>query len=48
MEYAIDKDWAACPNTSDTTPLGKTSLDESGIEMDNGLLSVGMLYRSAR
>ncbi|MBP4042037.1 porin OmpA [Aeromonas caviae] len=45
MEYAIDKDWAARLEYQYTTPLGKTSLDESGIEMDNGLLSVGMLYR---
>ncbi|MGS3176983.1 porin OmpA [Aeromonas sanarellii] len=45
VEYAIDKDWAARLEYQYTTPLGKTSLDESGIEMDNGLLSVGMLYR---
>ena len=45
VEYAIDKDWAARLEYQYTTPLGKDSLDESGIEMDNGLLSVGMLYR---
>lgn len=45
VEYAIDKDWAARLEYQYTTPLGKTSLDESGIEMDNGVLSVGMLYR---
>lgn len=45
IEYAIDKDWAARLEYQYTTPLGKTSLDESGIELDNGLLSVGMLYR---
>ena len=45
VEYAIDKDWAARLEYQYTTPLGKTSLDESGIELDNGLLSVGMLYR---
>ena len=45
IEYAIDRDWAARLEYQYTTPLGKTSLDESGIELDNGLLSVGMLYR---
>ena len=45
IEYAIDKDWAARLEYQYTTPLGKDSLDESGIELDNGLLSVGMLYR---
>ncbi|MEG0008631.1 MAG: porin OmpA [Aeromonas sp.] len=45
VEYAIDKDWAARLEYQYTTPLGKTSPGESGIEMDNGLLSVGMLYR---
>ena len=45
IEYAIDRDWAARLEYQYTTPLGKTSLEESGIEMDNGLLSVGMLYR---
>ncbi|HGE8240204.1 porin OmpA [Aeromonas sp. 82P] len=45
VEYAIDKDWAARLEYQYTTPLGSTSEDRSGIEMDNGLLSVGMLYR---
>ncbi|WP_265457719.1 porin OmpA [Aeromonas salmonicida] len=45
VEYAIDRDWAARLEYQYTTPLGDTSLDRSGIEMDNGLLSVGMLYR---
>lgn len=45
IEYAIDKDWAARLEYQYTTPLGKTSLDESGIELDNGLLAFGMLYR---
>lgn len=44
-EYAIERDWAARIEYQYTTPLGDTSLDRSGIEMDNGLLSVGMLYR---
>lgn len=44
-EYAIDRDWAARLEYQYTTPLGDASLDRSGIEMDNGLLSVGMLYR---
>ncbi|WP_339012988.1 porin OmpA [Aeromonas popoffii] len=45
VEYAIERDWAARIEYQYTTPLGDTSLDRSGIEMDNGLLSVGMLYR---
>lgn len=44
-EYAIDRDWAARIEYQYTTPLGDASLDRSGIELDNGLLSVGMLYR---
>lgn len=44
LEYAIDKDWSARLEYQYTTPLGKTSLDESGIELDNGLLAVGMVY----
>ena len=45
LEYSIDRDWAARLEYQYTTPLGKTSPGESGIELDNGLLSVGMLYR---
>ena len=45
IEYAIDRDWAARFEYQYTTPLGKPSLDESWIELDNGLLSVGILYR---
>ena len=44
-EYAIDRDWAARLEYQYTTPLGDASLDRSGIEMDNGLISFGMLYR---
>jgi OOP family OmpA-OmpF porin len=44
-EYAIDRDWAARFEYQYTTPLGDTSLDRSGIELDNGLISFGMLYR---
>ncbi|MDX7922888.1 porin OmpA [Aeromonas media] len=45
VEYAFDRDWAVRLEYQYTTPLGKTSPGESGVEMDNGLLSVGMLYR---
>lgn len=45
IEYAIDRDWAARLEYQYTTPLGKTSPEESGIEMDNGLLAFAMLYR---
>ncbi|MGL5321456.1 MAG: porin OmpA, partial [Aeromonas veronii] len=38
-------DWAARLEYQYTTPLGDASLDRSGIEMDNGLISFGMLYR---
>ena len=44
-EYAIDRDWAARLEYQYTTPLGDASLDRSGIELDNGLISFGMLYR---
>ena len=44
-EYTIDRDWAARLEYQYTTPLGDTSLDRSGIELDNGLISFGMLYR---
>ena len=44
-EYAIDRDWAARLEYQYTTPLGDTSLDRSGIEMDNGMLAFAMLYR---
>lgn len=44
LEYAIDKDWSARLEYQYTTPLGKTTPGESGIELDNGLLAVGMLY----
>ncbi|HAT1544121.1 porin OmpA [Aeromonas hydrophila] len=44
-EYAIDRDWAARLEYQYTTPLGDTSLDRAGIEMDNGMLAFAMLYR---
>ncbi|MGL5597039.1 MAG: porin OmpA [Aeromonas sp.] len=44
-EYVMHRDWAARVEYQYTTPLGDTSLDRTGIELDNGLLSVGMLYR---
>ncbi len=44
-EYTIDRDWAARLEYQYTTPLGDTSLNRSGIELDNGLISFGMLYR---
>ncbi|QXC38553.1 porin OmpA [Aeromonas jandaei] len=44
-EYTIDQNWAARLEYQYTTPLGDTSIDRSGIELDNGLLAFGMLYR---
>ncbi|MGL4716775.1 MAG: porin OmpA [Aeromonas sp.] len=44
-EYTINRDWAARLEYQYTTPLGNTSDERSGIELDNGLLSIGMLYR---
>lgn len=44
-EYAIDRDWAARLEYQYTTPLGDMGMDHTGVELDNGLLSVGMLYR---
>ncbi|MEW7866778.1 porin OmpA [Aeromonas diversa] len=45
VEYTIDANWAARLEYQYTTPLGNTDLNKSGIEMDNGLLAFGMLYR---
>jgi OmpA-OmpF porin, OOP family len=44
-EYAIDRNWAARFEYQYTTPLGDMDMDHTGLELDNGLLSVAMLYR---
>ncbi|MGY4015089.1 porin OmpA [Aeromonas molluscorum] len=44
-EYAIDRNWATRLEYQYTTPLGDMDLDHTGVELDNGLLSIGMLYR---
>ncbi|MCJ8219810.1 MULTISPECIES: porin OmpA [Aeromonas] len=42
-EYAFNRDWAARLEYQYTTPYG--SRDNTGLRMDNGLLSVGAVYR---
>lgn len=44
-EYAIDRDWAARLEYQYTTPLGKDRDDDTQVQFDNGLLSLGILYR---
>lgn len=44
-EYAIDNNWAARLEYQYTTPLGDADASKSAIELDNGLLAVGMVYR---
>ncbi|MGL6351532.1 MAG: outer membrane beta-barrel protein, partial [Aeromonas sp.] len=44
-EYALNERLAARLEYQYTTPLGDASLDRAGIEMDNGLLSLGVRYR---
>ncbi|MGL4251192.1 MAG: porin OmpA [Aeromonas sp.] len=42
-EYAFNRDWAARLEYQYTTPYG--SRDDIGLRMDNGLLSLGAVYR---
>jgi len=42
-EYAFNRDWAARLEYQYTTPYGDR--DDTGVRMDNGLLSVGAVYR---
>lgn len=44
-EYEFEPNWALRLEYQYTTPLGDKALDKSGIEMNNGLLSLGMIYR---
>ncbi|MGN5138172.1 porin OmpA [Aeromonas sp. 164P] len=42
-EYAFNRDWAARLEYQYTTPYGDR--DDTGVRMDNGLLSLGVVYR---
>lgn len=44
-EYAFNPSWALRLEYQYTTPLGNTSPGESGIELDNGLFALGLVYR---
>lgn len=44
-EYAFNSSWALRLEYQYSTPLGSTSPGESGIELDNGLLALGLVYR---
>ena len=44
-EYALNPSWALRLEYQYSTPLGNSSLDESGIELDNGLLALALVYR---
>lgn len=45
LEYAFEPNWALRFEYQYTTPLGDKALDKSAVELDNGLLSLGMIYR---
>ena len=45
VEYAINRDWAARFEYQYTTPIGNDDIRDTGVSMDNGLLSLAMVYR---
>lgn len=45
VEYAINRDWAARFEYQYTTPIGNDDVRDTGVGMDNGLLSLAMVYR---
>ncbi|MDO2950268.1 porin OmpA [Aeromonas simiae] len=44
-EYSLTPSWALRLEYQYTTPLGDASLDRTAIELDNGLLALGIVYR---
>ncbi|ALP42479.1 porin OmpA [Aeromonas schubertii] len=44
-EYALNPSWALRLEYQYTTPIGDASWDRTAIELDNGLLALGLVYR---